>query len=739
MATIWLCCLVVVVGPGWSFAAEPGDINGDGSINPADVFYLVKHLSGHGPAPIGDADFNHDGSISEADIDALTSFLFETAPLMAATVGPAGGELSSDGFKLEIPSGVLSSEREISVTVGAVPAGFPDASSLRYSLHGLPAELSSNIKVVLPVFEARQLYPRTLEATIMPYTIVRGPMLSPSRVKTVLADYFFEGVQTAKEVAAQIGNAGRWLGDKIELFSVRRARLISPKNKFEIMVALDEWPKYKEDLTILATFLDGLHETIAHTLGLPWDLVLSPRIRVVFSSDPTKEGEALSSNWNTYLDYLLVSKRYFHEGLTPGFMATLAHEVTHLLTNQWDPRWSAHRRNLSDWWYQGNEYLWWNEAVSTWAEEKFGFAGSCPVGNAINPGAPFEGLYIPGLGRSETQDHGYGLASLVKYMADIGTPKIIGNIYKDMRDYWFWNNGKYAIEAVLDAMGSGDRNNLNWWSHYYLALLQGSIYPELTTHLRSYFKDKALAGTLGNASHLNSLSTIIAVRDLSAKPFLVTISGGAPLESTNRATFAALKIMPVGSDGYLSDAPDAGIMVFKNPGRNAFEYLAGAHDQAVVTIGDLTDGMQLLVLLLNARHVAPYNVKTNLEFQANLGNTHFTADAGTVSFEGWIYGAENMWYQGYNSDAKAANFGVILPPVGETATLDVIMRINTCNPSTTYNVQLNVLDAEKTVSMGCDPMQTALTGERTNEEQQISVSVWTDNIEGQLVAGEPWY
>ena len=335
-----------------------------------------------------------------------------------------------------------------------------------------------------------------------------------------------------------------------------------------------------------------------------------------------------------------------------------------------------------------------------------------------------------------TQDHGYGLASMVKYMADIGTPKIIGNIYKDMRDYWLWNNGKYSIEAVLDAMGSGSRDNLNWWSDYFISLLQGSIYPEMATMSRFYFDEKAIMGTLGNSSYLDSVGSSVKTQDLSAKPFLIDISGGNPLESTNAATFSALQIMKLPDGNYLSTAMNAGIMVFKAPKAGPYEYLAGYHDQPVVTVGNLQDGMKLLVLLLNNRHVAPYSDKTDFEFEGHLGNTHFTASDGIASFEGWLYGAKNLW-----RGPGSSHLNAVYPADGETVTFDVIINLNPCDPLKTYDVEIEVFGQSKTAQMGCgSPLQIWNSAEVTRYgDRQVSAYVTVDNTIYQMAINEPWF
>ena len=53
-----------------------GDANGDGTVNAADVFYLINHLFAAGPPPPGLANVNGDASLSVSDVFYLINFLF---------------------------------------------------------------------------------------------------------------------------------------------------------------------------------------------------------------------------------------------------------------------------------------------------------------------------------------------------------------------------------------------------------------------------------------------------------------------------------------------------------------------------------------------------------------------------------------------------------------------------------------------------------------------------------------
>jgi hypothetical protein len=75
----------VTVSPTHKF-----DPNGDGVVDPADIFYLVNYLFLNGPAPqgwagpVGSGDANQDGVVDPADIFFTVNYLFLNGPAPAA-------------------------------------------------------------------------------------------------------------------------------------------------------------------------------------------------------------------------------------------------------------------------------------------------------------------------------------------------------------------------------------------------------------------------------------------------------------------------------------------------------------------------------------------------------------------------------------------------------------------------------------------------------------------------------
>lgn len=66
-----------VIQLGWRPASDGrGDVNADGSVTVADIFYLINYLFAAGPPPIGVGDANSDGAVAVGDIFYLINFLF---------------------------------------------------------------------------------------------------------------------------------------------------------------------------------------------------------------------------------------------------------------------------------------------------------------------------------------------------------------------------------------------------------------------------------------------------------------------------------------------------------------------------------------------------------------------------------------------------------------------------------------------------------------------------------------
>lgn len=67
----------------WTAHLE-GDVNGDGTTNNADAFYLANYLHGGGPAPVQGGDVDNDGLVNANDLAYLVTYLLGRGPTPVA-------------------------------------------------------------------------------------------------------------------------------------------------------------------------------------------------------------------------------------------------------------------------------------------------------------------------------------------------------------------------------------------------------------------------------------------------------------------------------------------------------------------------------------------------------------------------------------------------------------------------------------------------------------------------------
>ena len=117
-----------------------------------------------------------------------------------------------------------------------------------------------------------------------------------------------------------------------------------------------------------------------------------------------------SSDWNS----LVINSQKLSE--KEEIKRTIMHEMTHFVQYYYDPRWLVTKS------FVGGDFLWMDEAVAVWAESLYmeGIS-SVQLGNQF---CPLEG-FSPLTGE-EKNAHGYGMAGLVRWMANrYGNDKIV--------------------------------------------------------------------------------------------------------------------------------------------------------------------------------------------------------------------------------------------------------------------------------------------------------------------------
>jgi hypothetical protein len=138
---------------GYTYA-ELFDPNGDHTIDPSDIFYLINYLFMHGPAPLGGpaaGDANGDGVVDPADIFYLVNYLFLSGPAPYAEPVVTTESLSKPMTgSVSLGEPVLRGNRYvIPVTV----EGAPSAMSLRLRFQGAAGATIHHAGTLQPAFE----------------------------------------------------------------------------------------------------------------------------------------------------------------------------------------------------------------------------------------------------------------------------------------------------------------------------------------------------------------------------------------------------------------------------------------------------------------------------------------------------------------------------------------------------------------------------------------------------------
>jgi hypothetical protein len=130
---------------GYTYYTMRFDPNGDATVDPADIFYLVSYLFLSGPPPMGSAgmlsgDANDDGVVDPADIFYAVNYVFLSGP----TPGAVTGNIFTQSVRAPMSGAVTLGEAEARGNHYVIPvivtagdgSDVPQALSLRVTFQG---------------------------------------------------------------------------------------------------------------------------------------------------------------------------------------------------------------------------------------------------------------------------------------------------------------------------------------------------------------------------------------------------------------------------------------------------------------------------------------------------------------------------------------------------------------------------------------------------------------------------
>jgi hypothetical protein len=504
-------------------------------------------------------------------------------PLATATIGPAGGTLFTDDFILTVPEGAFGATTELELRLATEDEPYTSSAVTdMYRVDGLPSAYQGALRLALRyegelsgdsyIAIGQETMVHSLGDLATSYAIFEATDSSGFLVYDLALP---EAYTSSTRLLGSAGEFEDWV-NSIGLTNFHDHR--TPEGNFEIIA-----PRTLATTTQMENL--GSHFENAYNVFLDKGFDYSRQLRwpIPVYIRQTDEG------WYGYFHAIKYIDGYRYIAMNVSIIDnpdivpfTAGHEFLHLVQSLYDPR------PIDTQLLWASRHIWLDEATAVYSEEFFAdnpddFVSSVFRGREYRP---FFGIHIEDANAGE---HGYGMASMIKYLTGRFLSSTLLNYYEDiMLD-------KHPVEAVIF---NADETT-DWVPDYYRDLLQGEIYnvqPDFwfdTVHSSLIWKVDAATDTLH--------STALDMHDMSANTIRVDLDYPEIDES------ARFSISLTGSPDPLVE-----VTVFEYDGAGGFELIDDDPSEVVVSdIRDLTlAGHDLLALITNRHAASPYTATT---------------------------------------------------------------------------------------------------------------------------------
>lgn len=514
-------------------------------------------------------------------------------PLAEKNIGPEGGILETEDFKLEISAGTLTEEAKLKLYPDKDENPYPDNSlTKRYLIEGFPSDYKNPIRIKIK-------YSGSLGKSN--YITFGEKVFIPSMAKEDFADKFIPATDSAGFLKAtipypdkeaqflKIYNAEQNKGWTIKFGGIfSNTEVTTPQEHFK-MIWLASGPANIEGMRSVGEYLEK-----SYSKFLEPDLGFSYENRTNWPVDVSIK--KLETTVNAFYTPSLRGRNYGNISinsdyfLNPSVKYTCIHEYFHLVQDLYDPRPAPLHASIFNF-----QHYWVMEAASSWSELLFSDDPNyLPSGLPANNIAPFNGFQRGAEGSFEkARDHGYGMSCAIIYLAGRYGKGVVKKIFDNIKA------GKHPIDAIRISAESPQL----WLEDFFKDYLTNSRWNN----------SQLLSVPYGTIKTITPLTTDVSFNedypDLSARYYRFSLSGS--FNETSELVFTLKNGTAIDNDLTI---------LKKRPNENALILDYSLDPKISVSkIADLAkDGYDIICIVTNSKSNSPYTSVTPMTLEVKL-------------------------------------------------------------------------------------------------------------------------
>lgn len=334
------------------------------------------------------------------------TLLIKQAACGNLVVDDQGGVIIADDVTIEVPQGAFTGEVTVEITKKPPHVMMDEYEASNYYEVKIPKDFTKPLKVQLPANTQVEGDVYFCFATTGYQTSGQKETYTTHLVKATKVGDVYEALLDPFDIPE--GDDSNYDDENIIVGLVKdytEAEVVtrSAATKFSVFC-----PRFYE------SYIEFLKQSVSESItilsgvGYNFDKRVAP-LRVVVKPFGNDDGfgyfeQSLYDNWS----YVAINGKKLEQTLE--MKRTIIHELTHFSQSYFDPRNQFSKAKL-----EGN-FLWMSEAIAVWAESLY--VDDLSIVQVQNQIAPLEhGFYPPAGNSGNRQNHGYGMAGLIHWLA----------------------------------------------------------------------------------------------------------------------------------------------------------------------------------------------------------------------------------------------------------------------------------------------------------------------------------